>query len=147
MRLRTLHHPAPTGKINVTPLIDVVMVLIIFYLIVGKLAADRRVPVSLPPSAIGAAGEGKTERNPIVITVSRPNTTSTAAAVSLDGTPITDLSTLTATLKGLEASTRIVQLRADKSLDYSAISPVLEACRGAGIASVKLATRRTEGAP
>lgn len=144
MRPRSLHHHAPTGKINVTPLIDVVMVLIVFYLIVGKLAADRRVPVKLPPSAIGIADEGKSERTPIIITVSRAADAS-AATISLDGTPITDPSTLAATLKGLDASTRIVQLRADKSLDYSAISPVLEACRGAGVASVKLATQRAGG--
>jgi biopolymer transport protein ExbD len=35
MRFRQLHQQQPSAKINVTPLIDVVMVLIIFYLIVG----------------------------------------------------------------------------------------------------------------
>ena len=47
MRFRTFHHAPASGKINVTPLIDVVMVLIVFYLIVGKLAADRKAPVQL----------------------------------------------------------------------------------------------------
>ena len=147
MRLRSLHHPAPTGKINVTPLIDVVMVLIVFYLIVGKLAADRKVEVALPPSAIGAIDDGRGEREPIVITVSANDGTSegaaSAAQVMLDGALVTDVSTLQATLKGLDASSRIVQLRADKGLRYELVSPVLEACRGAGVASVKLATRRT----
>jgi biopolymer transport protein ExbD len=143
MRLRSHHHPAPTGKINVTPLIDVVMVLIVFYLIVGKLAADRKVEVALPPSAIGAIDDGRGEREPIVITVSAGENAATAAQVMLDGALVTDVSTLQATLKGLDASSRIVQLRADKGLKYELVSPVLEACRGAGVASVKLATRRT----
>src|ERR1051326_8566662 len=54
MRLRTFHPPHPFGKINVTPMIDVVMCLIVFYLIVGKLAADQRSAMRLPASATGA---------------------------------------------------------------------------------------------
>jgi biopolymer transport protein ExbD len=54
MRLRTFHPPHPFSKINVTPMIDVVMVLIIFYLIVGKLAADQRSNIRLPESRTGS---------------------------------------------------------------------------------------------
>ena len=50
MRVRQFHPHQPAGKFNVTPLIDVVMVLIIFYLIVGKLAAERQGHVKLPAS-------------------------------------------------------------------------------------------------
>ena len=36
------------GHLNVTPLIDIVMVLIIFFLLVGQLAMDRKGAVDLP---------------------------------------------------------------------------------------------------
>src|SRR5262245_29295771 len=54
-RRRRIHHPF--GEINVTPLIDVVMCLIIFYLLVGKLATDRKVQIKLPESTVGAEAE------------------------------------------------------------------------------------------
>ena len=69
MKFRSLQHHAPTGKINVTPLIDVVMVLIVFYLIVGQLAADRRARVDLPASVIGVQEDATPSRRPIVITL------------------------------------------------------------------------------
>ena len=42
MNARRLTHRSASLRINVTPMIDVVMVLIIFYLLVGQLAAGRR---------------------------------------------------------------------------------------------------------
>src|SRR5262245_26062452 len=54
MRLRSFHPAHPFRKINVTAMIDVVMCLIVFYLIVGKLAADQRSAMRLPASATGA---------------------------------------------------------------------------------------------
>lgn len=141
MRFRTFHHAPASGKINVTPLIDVVMVLIVFYLIVGKLAADRKAPVQLPASAVGQGEEGGDDRRPIVITLA---SSSAAARIELDGSRVADAAALRPLLEKLEASKRVVQVRADKGLSYGVVAPVLEACRGAGVASVKLATQRAE---
>jgi len=146
LKIRTLHHPGPTGKINVTPLIDVVMVLIVFYLIVGKMASDRRAPVDLPSSRVGTSEEGG--RKSLVITVQAGHDSggSGGVRVLVDGVEVQS-----AKLKGVLAARGvggggsgggIVQLRADKGLPYGMISPVLEACRGAGVASVKLITDR-----
>ena len=61
MRVRIFHHQSPVDKINVTPLIDVVMVLIVFYLIVGKLATDSAARVELP-RATGAQQQDRGSR-------------------------------------------------------------------------------------
>jgi biopolymer transport protein ExbD len=140
VKLRSFQRSGPAGKINVTPLIDVVMVLIIFYLIVGKMASDRKAPVSLPSSAIGTSEEGGGKT--IVLTI---RDQSGKAQVLLDGAEITNIASLVPMLTGMDASKRVVQLRADKTLAYGAVAPVLEACRSAGIASVKLATQREHG--
>lgn len=139
MKFRTFHHAPSSGKINVTPLIDVVMVLIVFYLIVGKLAADRRAPVQLPVSAVGQGEESGGDRRPIVITVSA---TQAAPRIEVDGTPLAEIDDLRPRLDALDASERLVQVRADKGLSYGALAPIIDACRGAGVASVKLATQR-----
>ena len=57
MRRRSITPHRSFGEVNVTPLIDVVMCLIIFYLMVGKLATDRKTPVTLPESAVGTQAE------------------------------------------------------------------------------------------
>ena len=143
MKFRSLQHHSPSGKINVTPLIDVVMVLIVFYLIVGKLAADRRARVDLPATAIGVQEEGASAKRPIVITLSGGE--GGISTIDVDGTPVADAPVLATLLKGLDASNRPVQVRADRGLEYRSVGPLLDACRQAGVASVKLATRRAQG--
>jgi len=140
----------PSGKINVTPLIDVVMVLIIFYLIVGKMAADRRAQIELPFTGVGAAEEG----TPLIITIAAAEgvgvgvgaegaTAAAGARMFLNGTEM-DRETLENTLiaAGSEAA---VQVRADRRLPYGAVAPVVDACRRAGMGSVKLVTERMPG--
>ncbi|MEY3230599.1 MAG: hypothetical protein RL689_688 [Planctomycetota bacterium] len=142
MKFRSLQHHAPTGKINVTPLIDVVMVLIVFYLIVGQLAADRRARVDLPASAIGVQEDATPSRRPIVITLAAQGE---ATVIDVDGAPVANPAALATLLKGLDATNRPVQVRADRGLEYGSVAPLLDACREAGVASVKLATRRAAG--
>lgn len=142
MKFRALQHHPPTGKINVTPLIDVVMVLIVFYLIVGKLAADRRARVDLPSTAIGVQEDATPSRRPIVITLAGHGG---ATTIDVDGSPVTDAAALATLLKGLDATNRPIQVRADRGLEYGSVAPLLDACREAGVASVKLATRRSAG--
>jgi biopolymer transport protein ExbD len=144
--------------INATPLIDVVMCLIIFFLIVGKLATDRGAAVKLPESAAGAE---ERSRNVLVVTVARlPGAGVTANAspsraaatwadlgvrVQLDGDDQRDS-------KSLEGAVRIrmagspelsVQVRADRDLPFGLIEPVLRACGNAGAKGVRFAAERT----
>ena len=138
MRPRPRHPQPPAGKINVTPLIDVVMVLIIFYLIVGKLASDRKAKVDLPPSRIGVS-----EDTGRVLAITVQNDTG-KARILVDGSEVRpgELEGVLRTVTG-----RQVQIRADKGLEYGAISPFIAACRAAGLASVKLVADRQGGAP
>lgn len=136
MRFRPRHPQPPAGKINVTPLIDVVMVLIIFYLIVGKLASDNRAKVDLPPSRIGATDDSS---QGLTITVQAAAGGSTRILVEGDEVGV---NALEGVLKE-RAAGKQVQLRADRGLEYGAISPIIEACRAAGLPSVKLVADRT----
>lgn len=56
--------------INVTPLIDVVMCLIIFFLIVGKLAHEQGARVNLPSTGLGTTDN---DRKAVIITVAPVN--------------------------------------------------------------------------
>lgn len=56
--------------INVTPLIDVVMCLIIFFLIVGKLAHEQGARVNLPSTGLGTTDN---DQKAVIITVAPVN--------------------------------------------------------------------------
>jgi|SRR5262245_55309600 len=144
MRIRSLQHASPVGKINVTPLIDVVMVLIVFYLIVGKLASDRQARIDLPSTAIGVPDESTSG---VIINVLADEAAPATASVVVDGRTVT-MEQLALVLKGRvagEGPALSVQVRADRRLPFGAISPVIQACRDAGLTSVKLVASRAEG--
>ena len=135
MRLRQLHVQHASAKINVTPLIDVVMVLIIFYLIVGKMAADRLALVELPSTGVGAAEEG----TPLIITVAASDDVTQAPRTFLNGEEVDSDALENALMAaGSEAA---VQVRADRRLPYGSVGPVVDACRRAGMASTCWAAR------
>lgn len=137
MRFPTFHH-TPADKLIVTPLIDVIMVLIIFYLIVGQLAVKDHGPLRLPATATGVNETGSGD--PIILSVGADG------IITLEGTPVDNVSLLKDALLAVNAKDRSVQLRADKDLEYKAVAPVVEACRSAGVASLKLVTTRGGGA-
>jgi len=118
-------------RVNVTPLIDVVMVMIVFFLIVGKLAADERSPIELPDAS---ATSGAADSDTLIINVAG------------DGSLILRGQVVTTERLG-EALVRerslhpgvVVRIRADRSLDYASVEPVVRACRAAGVTTVRLA--------
>lgn len=146
MRLRHLHPAPASAKINVTPLIDVVMVLIIFYLIVGKMASDRNARVDLPASGIGATAEAK---DPIIINIlaDGPGGLDLHARIRIDNTDVADealVSALRARV-GPAAASSTVQVRADRRLTYASVAPVVQACREVGLTSIRFVTERAGG--
>lgn len=131
MRSRPLHVLPSFGKINVTPMIDVVMVMIVFFLIVGKLAADQRSNIRLPESRHGAK-----DQSPMRVVISV-----LASGIVIEGRP-TDIDTLPATLSSLlaERPGAVVEIRASRDLSFEPVARVIRACRAAGVLSVRLAT-------
>lgn len=122
---------AEDRRINVTPLIDVVMVMIVFFLIVGKLAADERSPIDLP----GADGRVRIgDSGTLVVNVGADG------AIVLHGETV-EREILATRLRAAasEHEGLIVQVRADRALSYGAIEPVIGACRDAGISAVRFA--------
>ncbi|MFN7374788.1 MAG: ExbD/TolR family protein [bacterium] len=143
--------------VNVTPLIDVVMCMIIFFLIVGKLAAEDTGRVKLPPSAVG---RGEKDPATVVVTVG-PDPGGPVlwggvpARVSVSGERATDSKDIERLIvehgqAGLALAgvgggdmTRVpVVIRADRRLPFSAVEPALAACAALGISKVQYGTER-----
>lgn len=137
MRRRVFHPPHPFGDINVTPMIDVVMCLIVFYLIVGRLAAEQRVRLDLPRATAGAR-----ERlaAPLIVNVCAGS--DGAARMLVDGAEVDGaaLESLVRAARRGEAPIDAVVIRAQRDLAYAGVEPAVEACRRAGAGVVRLAT-------
>ncbi len=145
MRIRKVHHEATPGKVNVTPLIDVVMCLIVFYLIVTTLASDRLAGLSLPETSRGAA---EIETALLVVNIA-PGAAPGSARYLIDNREVPRESLPQVVRESVPdaaaATEATVQIRADRSLPYSAIAPVVEACRAAGLTTIKLVSERADG--
>ena len=117
-----------------TPLIDVVMCLIVFYLIVGHLVMSRKGEQDLPETRVGE--EAPDASDPVVVSVARDG------PVLVDSAP-TERDRLESVLAGRVArGARRVQVRADRELAYDRVQPVIDACRASGVGSVELVTTR-----
>ena len=138
MRMRRPASRSGVEEINVTPLIDVVMCLIIFYLLVGQLATQRYAPMKLP-----TAGAGLSQIEPEVVTIELE---ASGGKVRLNG-ELMSADGLVGELRARreKAPGLAVQLRADRGATYEVLRPVLEACREAGLSTLRLAASKGEG--
>lgn len=141
MRRRDFHPGHPSGRINVTPMIDVVMVLIVFYLIVGNLVAEQRSEVYLPESRTGRTQK---TQDLLVVNVLAKQDASAPAPIEVEGVHIDPelLAQLIRERRGDKPDT-VVQIRADRNLAYADVLPVIRACRLAGVRDVRISAEQS----
>ena len=127
------------GDINVTPMADIMIVLLIIFMVMTPLIDDDG--VRLPP-ARNAVDKGR-DGAAIVVSIRR-DTTIALGTDSLDNLGELALK-LTERLETVPQGARVVQVKADDALAYSAVWKVLEVCRQAGAEEVALLARRSAG--
>ena len=129
---------APMAEINVTPFVDVMLVLLIIFMVTAPLLASG-VPVELPESRANAL-----DQQPDQITI----------AIDREGFIYIDDSLIErgAFPEALESLRRggdepLVTLRADRSLDYGRVMAVMGELNRAGFNSISLVTSGSVEAP
>ena len=128
------------AEINVTPLVDVMLVLLIIMMIVAPLL-QQGVPVTLPLAA--NSSEKPETQDQTVVTIDR------AKAVYLNAVPVPAgqlQSRVTAVLE--DKSDKIVIIKADEETPYSAVMATMDELRAAGIEDMGLITetrRKAQG--
>jgi biopolymer transport protein TolR len=127
---------APMAEINVTPLVDVMLVLLIIFMVTAPLLMAG-VPVDLPDSRAKAIGQ---EANQVTLSIDRQG------QVFLDDDAV-GLGDLPQRLEGLRCGAGgsggdppLVTLRADRGLDYGRVMGVMGELNRAGCNSVSLVT-------
>jgi biopolymer transport protein ExbD len=123
-------------EINVTPFIDVMLVLLIIFMVAAPLSTVD-LPVDLPSST---AVPAKKPDRPIYVTINSD------LVVAVDETPVKRID-LVRSLDGMSEAgkDRRIFLRADRAVPYGELMDVLELLRVGGY--LKLALVAREGAP
>ena len=123
---------APMSEINVTPLVDVMLVLLIIFMITAPLLVAG-VPVDLPESRAGALDQNA---KPVQIALDKNGD------IFIDDAAVTD-SALPRQLAAIAAAPappegRRIYLRADRALDYGRVMRVMGELNRAGLNRVAL---------
>jgi biopolymer transport protein TolR len=119
----------PMAEINVTPLVDVMLVLLVVFMVTAPLLTVG-VPVDLPKTAAPSLNEPK---EPLTITVNREGTVFVQnASVPLDG--------LVEKLQAITGSDpdSVLYVRGDKDINYGRVLQVMSLVTAAGFHKVSL---------
>lgn len=154
--------PMAEEHVNVTPLIDVVMCLIIFFMVCGRLAKDEREGGSLAVPLASQGREINDQRGRLIINLVPdekslppgldPNNAADKEAIAeararsrpqiyVRGKtiPPDQLWTILSTESKLDRDVKVM-IRADQKLSYEYVAPILVDCARANIKSVNFAT-------
>ena len=134
MNAHDLSEDGTVTGINVTPMVDIMLVLLIIFMVTAKLASDSELKVNIPQAATAEAPA------------------SAALTVSIEASGAIKLMDRAVDVAGLKESLSReskanpgvrVTLAADGKLPYTKIVEVLDSIRQAGVTRVGLAAERT----
>jgi biopolymer transport protein ExbD len=110
--------------INVTPLVDITLVLLIIFMATSHIIAQRAMKLNLPKAANTA--ESPTPAVQVMMSADR--------AITLNGQPVSReaLATNLKQMARLDPNLRVT-LAADKTVDWDSVAGLLDDVRGAGI--------------
>lgn len=123
------NHYVPVAEINVTPMVDVMLVLLVIFMVTAPLLTVG-VPIDLPKEKAAQLDDTKT---PIIVSLDRNGET------FIGDRPVS-ASELPYRLKALAAEdpSRIVYVRGDRRIAYAQVMDALSLVNSAGFAKVSL---------
>lgn len=131
----------PMADINVTPMADVMIVLLIIFMVITPML-QKGVDVKLPQA--GNTKERKDEPKTIVVAVRKDTTTYLGTQKLENQTEL--LPQIKERLQDLPEGARMIYLKADEGLPYSEVMKVMDLVREAGVEEVALiAERKVQG--
>src|SRR5438093_1522736 len=128
----------PKGDINVTPMIDVLLVLIIIFMVITPLTPkglEALIPQPPPPGQKANQSDQRT----VVISIDKDHKMMINQEVAEEATMGTRLSEIFKT-----RAERVVFIKGDPSLDFLWVAKAIDIAHGAGIDKVGLMTAKVE---
>jgi biopolymer transport protein ExbD len=126
------------AEINVTPLVDVMLVLLVVFILTAPLIVPQSMKVNLPKTA-AVTQEDKGKKLQLTI--------ESSGALTLDGKPITDKElekALSAASSNPDAS---LSIQADKAVPYGRVAELMALSQGAGMVKLSFVTLAGKNGP
>ena len=120
---------APLAEINVTPMVDVMLVLLVIFMVAAPLLTVG-VPINLPKTS---AAQVTQPQEPLVVSINAAGETFIGDALTAGD----DLKTQLASLASQDPA-RIVYVRGDRAIQYGTLMDLLGLVNTAGFAKVSL---------
>jgi len=129
----------PLAEINVTPLVDVMLVLLIIFMVTAPLLASG-IKVNLPNARTAQPLEAK---NPVVVVVAKDG------AVSVGNDRVAPDELATTVKMRLADSNGVVQLRGDRDAAYGDVVTVMDELAANGVTRIAIVSsgRRSPASP
>jgi len=126
------------SEINVTPMVDVMLVLLIIFMVAAPLMTVG-VPIDLPQTS---AKPMNTDQRPVIVSVTNQG------AIFLGDDPV-QLEDLPQRLteQGVDPAQTRVNVRGDLAANYGSVMQVMGALSGAGYSKIGLITEQAQQAP
>ena len=121
----------PMSEINVTPMVDVMLVLLIIFMVAAPMMTSG-VPVDLPRTA---AAEMPSQTRPITVAVTPEG------AIFVDEAPVAEAE-LIATVSAIASAEDRIYLRGDTTANYGTVMRVMGLLSAAGHTKIGLVTER-----
>jgi biopolymer transport protein ExbD len=121
------------SEINVTPLVDIVLVLLIIFMVVTPLL-KQEVPIELP---LADNSHGVTDASQLTLTISADGLLLLNGENLLAETLVTQLQAIYA-----NRADKTIFLEADRSLPYGRVVDVMDDCRAAGVVTIGVITKK-----
>lgn len=126
---------APLSEINITPFVDVMLVLLIIFMVATPLM-ESGIPIQLPKAATKALPKGE---DPVVLTLTKDN----HLFLGKTEVPLGELEKKLRTVYEKREKQEIL-IRADASLPYGTVAAAMALVKNAGINKIGLVTDTAE---
>ncbi len=133
---------APMSEINVTPFVDVMLVLLIIFMVAAPLLTAG-VPLELP-SARGKQLQAQ-KREPIIVSVAKDGRIYLGEEKATDLTPEQLVAKLKAVAQSRGSSDEPVFVRGDTAVNYGVVASVMARIKEAGFTKLSLVTQIESG--
>jgi len=125
------------SEINITPLVDVVLVLLVIFMVVTPLL-KQEVPIELPLADNSRATQGLTQ---LTLTIAADGGVLLNSQPMLREALVTQLQAIYA-----ERDDKTIFLEADRNLSYGQVVDVMDDCKAAGVTAIGVITKREKAA-
>lgn len=138
------HEIPESSSINITPLLDVIFQLLVFFVLTSSLTRPTQIELQLPESSSGVKSPDRIET--VVVTY---RLSENRPVITLNAEAIEDLDALGAALTAMKTSTPLppMDIQIDKAAPYQNVVTLIDTVRDAGFSKFALLTLASTQSP